>query len=210
MRIFVFALGSILSTFILPAQEVKTTALQNSEMAHPISLEFLTDYLDRTEKDILATVDSLSSEVVNYHPGEHAWTVQQILAHIILAEQAVFAQIKKAIDSQPEQIESLRHHDAWLIGKVNNRGVKVTTPLPLPESVDPLSALRKEFIESRSIIRDYLRQEHLPLRSRYGRSLYGKADCYQLFLIIAAHSMRHHHQMLDNIQSYHSNLGDQP
>lgn len=168
-------------------------------------MALLLNYLQRTEEDLLTTMDTMNVKIHDYAPVTGAWNAKQIMEHIIMAEQSLFTRIKQAMEETPGEGEDLSANDAWLIGKVNDRGVKVKTPLPAPETDKSWEELKKEFIASRLQISQFLEQPNLQLRSHYGKSIYGKSDCYQLFLIIAAHGMRHHHQLLENINHFYEN-----
>lgn len=82
--------------------------------------------------------------------------------------------------------------------------VKTLLPPPVETKTKSLTELRKEFVASRADIRSFLKQPDLPFHSHYGRSPYGRTDCYQLFLVIAGHGMRHRHQILENIDFFYS------
>lgn len=69
-----------------------------------------------------------------------------------------------------------------------------------PEALSKNEALN-QFILSRKAIQKFIDLD-LPLRSHFGKSSYGPADTYQLMLVIAGHSMRHHHQMLEVLKAY--------
>lgn len=183
--------------FTLP----KSLSIQHYEASHDMKL--LLDYLDRTEKDILTTLDTMHKDIRGFAPKEKAWSAQQILDHVVTADLGVFSQIKAALDKNPDNIEDLSANDAWLIGKVNDRGTKVLSPLPPPSTGKAWDQLINDFKNERKIIKAFLKSGDLELRYHYGSSPYGKADCYQMFLVLSAHSMRHHHQLLDNIKAYY-------
>ena len=165
--------------------------------------KFLIDFLEKTEQDFMITLDTMHSDIINFKAHEDSWSGQEILNHVVTAEKIVFGQIKEAMTNDIEEFVDLSGNDAWLIGKVNDRGIKVKSPLPEPHSSKSLTEVKNEFKTNRKNIANYINSNFENLRIRYGQSPYGQADCYQLFLVIAAHSMRHHHQLLDNIKAYH-------
>ena len=117
--------------------------------------------------------------------------------HILTAEQGLFQNIKALLEQAPKDGSHLKKNDAWLIGKINDRGRKVKTPLDNHPEVMPREQAIAAFKNSREQIIEFLQNEQLPLRNHIGKSPYGPADTYQLFLVIAAHGLRHHAQILE-------------
>ena len=171
--------------------------LKNNDM------KLLLNYLDRTEREFLMTLDTMNIEIRNFKPNDNAWSVKEIVAHVVTANQGILSQVKIAMENNSQTVEDLSKNDAWLISKVSDRGVKVTTPLPAPDDSIAWETLTKSYKDNKQEITNFLANPNLELRKHYGRSPYGKADCYQMFLVLAAHNMRHHHQILDNINSYY-------
>jgi len=157
--------------------------------------QFLLDFLEASERDLISVIDPLTEEQWRSRANAENWSPAQCMSHILQAEQGLFANIQKLLKAPANFEEDLSPNDAWLIGKIADRGVKVKTPLPeQPEIMtkdEALQALKK----SRSNIRDFLENTDLPLRGHIGKSPYGPADSYQLFLVIAAHSLRHKAQI---------------
>lgn len=169
---------------------------------------FLTNYLEITRDQIVQTLDTISDEILLYEPMDGGWSVKECMEHILLAEEGLFSEFQKVLQNDPSD-ESTRHLDAWLIAKVNNRGTKVVTPLPMIESNMDREKFVEEIERSRSRILDYIRHyDQIEFRNHFGKSPYGPADAYQLLLVAAAHSMRHHDQMLEVIREYSQLHGD--
>ena len=172
-----------------------------------ISMEekiFLTNYLQQTQSDLTETIYSLSDQEWAYRPEDGGWTIKECLEHIIQTEVLVFEQIKKALKEPADPAQSTKQLDAWLIAKVSDRGVKVKTPLPQKPSQKTKADLLSEFEKSRPNIAQFLEKDKMPLRAHFGKSPYGPADAYQLFLVISAHTMRHHHQIIEILNEVRS------
>lgn len=156
---------------------------------------FLLNFLQASEEELLTSLTSLTEEQWKHSPNPDTWSPAQCMSHILQAERGLFRNIQALLKSPSNFKEDLRSQDAWLIGKIADRGVKVKTPLPeQPEIMTKEEALQA-FKNSREQIRAFLQDESLPLRGHIGKSPYGPADSYQLFLVIAAHSMRHKAQI---------------
>ncbi len=158
---------------------------------------FILDYLKITEDNLLETLINTSEEQWNYKPANGGWSVAQCMEHIIIAENAVFQQLKTAMAAEADHSLNTKHEDGWLLAKVSDRGVKVNTPLPPASKTIDRNEMMVALKDSRKTIRNYLEDKSLPLRTHFGKSPYGPADGYQLLIVIAAHSMRHHAQILE-------------
>ncbi|MEM8969807.1 MAG: DinB family protein [Bacteroidota bacterium] len=162
---------------------------------------FLIDYLERTQSDMLELVTSLDEKTWSTKPSDGGWSVGEIVEHITSAENAVFGSIQEAL-AAPAQDMNLRKNDAWLLSKVNDRGVKVSTPLPTQESNKSKEEVLKEYKNTRAETLKFLSNDELPLRNHFGKALYGSADAYQLFLIIGGHNMRHTAQITETLDEF--------
>lgn len=175
--------------------------VQMSAQSGKISKEdrsFLVDYLEVTQQDLLHTLNDLSEAEWLAKPADGGWSPAECMEHIVQAEKAVFMQVKKAL-REPGGSDDLSARDGWLMCKITDRGNKVNTPLPPSGKEQSKTKLIAAFNASRKEIFSFLGDKKLPLRSHYGKSPYGKADAYQLLLVIAGHSMRHTNQILETV-----------
>ena len=155
----------------------------------------LLNFLQASEEDLLSVIQPLSENQWTQTPDSESWSPAQCMSHILQAEQGLFKSIQMLLDSPSNYEKDLSPNDAWLIGKIADRGVKVKTPLPEQPAIMTKDEALLAFKNSRQKIRDFLKNESLPLRGHIGKSPYGPADSYQLFLVIAAHSLRHKAQI---------------
>lgn len=158
---------------------------------------FLLDYLELTKTNIINTLNDLDESQWTYKPAGGGWSIQECTEHILLAEEAVFGQVQQALTAEANNDLSTKNKDAWLISKISDRSTKVKTPLEPNGDLRSKSDAIKALTTSRAELEKYLRNDKLELRNHFGKSPYGSADAYQLFLVIAAHSMRHHSQMME-------------
>lgn len=175
-----------------------TTLMAQSGKISKEERVFLINYLQTTQAELVTTVSEMSESDWQAKPAEGGWSPAECMAHILMAEQAVFKQVKKALAS-PAGKEDLKARDGWLLSKITDRGTKVKTPLPLVMNNSSKSEMLTAFNTSRKSIYDFLANKKLPLRQHYGRSPYGKVDAYQLLVVIAGHGMRHTNQMLEGL-----------
>ncbi len=192
MRRYMFlSLAFTLSILQLNAQSGKISKEDRS---------FLVNYLEVTQQDLLQTLNDLSEAEWSAKAADGGWSPAECMEHIVEAEHAVFMQVKKALNG-PAGSDDLSARDGWLMCKITDRGNKVNTPLPPSGKIQTKAKLITAFNTSRKEILSFLEDKKLPLRTHYGKSPYGKADAYQLLLVIAGHSMRHTHQILETISA---------
>lgn len=161
----------------------------------------LQNFLNITETGLIKTIQETPQKLWIQKPSAGQWSMSQCLTHILQAEKGLFMQIKKLLQQPANPALDLRDKDAWLISKIADRGVRVKTPLnnaPEPTKQEEGIVLLKK---SRQAIKAFLENKDLPLRNHFGRSPYGKADTYQLLLVIATHSIRHHAQMQEVLKA---------
>lgn len=187
-----YAVLSLLLTFGLVALHGQAGKISKGEYT------FLVNYMKVTQADLIKTVQDLSDVEWHAQPADGGWSPAMCLEHIVQAEKAVLAQVKKAL-AGPAGEEDLSLRDGWLLSKITDRGNKVKTPLPLSGKVSSKTKLLAEFEASRAAIYAFLADKKLPLRNHYGKSPYGRADAYQLLLVLAGHGMRHTNQILETV-----------
>lgn len=183
------SLALALGIFQLSAQSGKISKEDRS---------FLVNYLEVTQQDLLQSLNDLSEAEWLTKPADGGWSPAECMEHIVQAEKAVFMQVKKAL-KEPAGKDDLSARDGWLMCKITDRGNKVQTPLPPSGKEQSKTTLIAAFNASRAEILRFLEDKKLPLRTHYGKSPYGKADAYQLMLVIAGHSMRHTNQILETV-----------
>ena len=182
-----------LTLIIVLVSLTNTLFSQKGQITKEESL-FIKNYLDKTQDELVTLVMDIDDEIWMKKPAPDRWSASECMEHILLAEKAVFGQVKKALQEEAGK-DDLKLNDAWLISKISDRGVKVKTPLEPQSGTMSKEEAIKGLKSSRKEISNFLKDETLPLRNHYGQSPYGKADVYQLLLVIAAHSMRHTAQM---------------
>ncbi len=186
--IIAFAMISLLGAHQVLAQNGRISKQERS---------FLLDYLEVTKANIINTLNELDESQWTYKPAGGGWSIQECAEHILLAEEAVFGQVQQALTTEANNDMSTKNKDAWLISKISDRSTKVKTPLEPQGDLRSKSDAIEALTASRAALEKYLMNDKLELRNHFGKSPYGPADAYQLFLVIAAHSMRHHSQMME-------------
>lgn len=160
--------------------------------------DFAVDYLTSTHENIVTMVKGLPEESFNYKPENGGWSVSNALEHILLTEAAFWGMTQQTLSNADTKSDTdLSSKDAVLIGMLANRGTKVKTAAPFEPSGkwDSKDKMLAELEKSRTMLTDFLNTTDGDLRGHKMDIPIGKADLYQIMLIIAAHSQRHTFQM---------------
>jgi len=160
------------------------------------SKAFLENYYMQTTANLEKAVSGLSAAQMSFSPGEGKWSVAQCLEHIIATEKKMFADIKKDMDkpAQPERKAEIKSTDADIIKMITDRSAKYKAPKELQPAGNYASTAEalSAFMATRQAIAVYIQNASLEnLRNHISDYPTGKADGYQNFLFLAAHTARH-------------------
>ena len=165
----------------------------------PAERERLTNSLSETRRQLLDTVQNLSPAQLDYKPGPDRWSAAQIVEHLAIVEGIVLIRIDATLKSPEPKPSAWQGRDDALMETIRSRESRVQAP----ERVRPAGQLRHEelfrqFDASRGRVIDFAATTDAPLRSLCSpHPIFGDLDCYQWLLSVAAHSERHHAQILE-------------
>lgn len=165
----------------------------------PAERERLTSYLSETRRRLLETVQNLSPVQIDYKPGSDRWSAAQIVEHLAIVEGLVLIRIDTTLKSPQPKPSAWQGRDDALIETIRSRDSRVQAP----ERACPAGDLRHEelfrqFDAARGRVIDFVATTNAPLRSFCSpHPIFGDLDCYQWLLSTAAHSERHHAQILE-------------
>lgn len=188
---------------IQPQNRNTLIAVPKGAPSHHLSPEewtFLNDYLKIVADQLLEQLDTLPEAVMTKRPKDGGWTIAECYDHILKVERGLLEKIRAVMEKPAEAPNITRELDAWLIAKVSDRGNKVETSVPLSVATTDKTVISKIFKDTRGELQNFLADHADALRMHYGDSLYGKVDAYQLVLVLAAHTMRHYHQIQENLR----------
>jgi hypothetical protein len=156
---------------------------------------YLIDQLEQSRKGVLASIDGLTQAQWTFKPEPKVWSVQECAEHIILAESYIFAASQQVLKTpaveRPEKSNS--DFDHTFVGRIEDRGQKVTAPEPLVPAgkfATPADAA-KAFISAREKTIAHVKSTQEDLRTHVGPGPAGPIDSYQALLLLSAHSVRH-------------------
>lgn len=162
-------------------------------------------YLHATQKQVSDTIASLSPAQLAYRPSPNQWTVADCLEHLALTETALFGMLTGQVmksPASPEKLALTRGKDEAVKKAISSRDTKAKAPEMLvpsnkwkttAETLAAFRAARKKTIAYVESTPDALRSHVMegPMTM----------DGYQVILMIAAHSERHHAQMKEVMAS---------
>lgn len=153
-----------------------------------------------TYKDAVKTVKGLSEEQLNYRTSAERWSVKECFYHIAATENGLWGMLEGAMKApaNPEKRSEIKVTDEQFVNMIRDRSKKFQAAEPFqPRNIKykSLDEAIADFKTSRSAHIRYMKTSTEDLRNHVVQLPFGWIDCYQLYLMIAAHSNRHTQQM---------------
>jgi hypothetical protein len=175
------AVGLLLAAGALPADGAPLTTTER---------QHLLAHLEMTESWLADEVSSLSPAQLQFRPAPGAWSIIEILDHLVVAEPIYWQDLQKAVSGPPSRRKgSATDVDMlWYGIDRTHRQKAVTAEEPKGQLRDARTGLGA-FRALRSQVLQYARTTEDDLRghlvAREG------SDAYQWMLLISAHAQRH-------------------
>jgi hypothetical protein len=181
------------------AGTIKDTSLSKHER------KMVVDLMKDTKTNAINSVKKLSDAQQNYKTAPERWSAKECMYHIAGAEKMLWQMLEKAMKepANPGKRSEIKITDEELIKSTEDRTNKLQAPEPiqpkntgfatLDVAIDDFKSNRLEHIK-------YLKNTTEDLRDHVVQMPFGWIDCYQLCLLIAAHSNRHT-QQIDEVKA---------
>ena len=156
--------------------------------------------MKETRGDVLKSTKGLSEAQLDFKASADQWSAKECVYHIAVSENNLWQWLEAALKSpaNPEKRSEIKTTDEEIIKMTENRSNKVKTS----EQLEPKSAPYKSLDDALADFKDkrakhiqYLKVTTEDLRDHIVQGPFGWIDCYQLCLLIAAHSNRHTQQI---------------
>jgi len=176
------------------AGTITSTSISSKERKLVVNL------MKDTKSDVIKSVKGLSPSQLEFKAAPDRWSIKECVYHIALAENNLWQMLETGLKqpANPEKRSEIKMTDEQLIKMLEDRSFKVKTS----ESFEPKNAVWKNLDEaienfkgSRANHVKYLKNTTEDLRNHVIQMPFGSLDCYQLCLMIAAHSNRHTQQL---------------
>lgn len=189
--------GRILITLLVVtglAGTVKDNTLSKEER------KFASGLMKDTYKDALKATKGLSDAQLNFKASPEKWSVKECFYHIAVTEKGLWGMLESALKSpaNPEKRTEIKVTDEQFIKMLEDRSNKVKTSEPFEPKNSGFNSLDEamaDFKMSRTAHIKYMKTSTEDMRNHVVQMPFGWIDCYQLYLMIAAHSNRHTQQM---------------
>ena len=176
------------------AGTITSTSITNKER------KFAANHMKDTKNDVVKSVKSLSQAQLDFKAAPDRWSVKECVYHIAIVENSLWQLLEATMKqpANPEKRSEIKMTDEQLIKMIEDRSTKVKTS----EAFEPKNAPWKsldEALESFKTTRanhiKYIKSTTEDLRNHVTQLPFGSLDCYQLCLMISAHSNRHTQQI---------------
>jgi hypothetical protein len=170
-------------------------------MAYPTSERTeLLHYLDKTRDDLVVALAGLSEAQSQFQTSPKCWSIESVVEHIVLVEDAVITRVLQEITSAPSVTADGKKNvtDASLLEKAVDRSVKLEAPGQFHPAGKPMATSLEQFLRGRTKIVDFVQSTPLDLRQiSFETRAFGVLDGHQRLLFLAAHSARHTEQIIE-------------
>lgn len=154
--------------------------------------------LNKTQDDLLATIEELSVEQLNFKSSPESWSVAECVEHIAISETNLFGMIQGTLKEQADAAlkSEIKLTDEQVFAAIVDRTYKVKTQEAFVPSgkFGSHEATIKEFLNKRKANIDYLKDTQDDLRNHFFTfpvEALGTVDSYQLFYFMSGHTKRH-------------------
>lgn len=176
------------------AGTVNVSSLSKGERKYAVGL------MKETYKDALKAVKDLSEEQLNFKAAPERWSVKECFYHIAATEKALWMALEGSMKSpaNPEKRSEIKVTDEEFVAMIKDRSRKAQAP----EQIQPRNTGYKSLEEAMADFRmnrtghiKYMKTSTEDMRNHVMQMPFGWVDCYQVYLMIGAHSNRHTQQM---------------
>lgn len=162
--------------------------------------KYATVLMKDTYKDAVKSVKGLSEAQLDYKAAPDKWSVKQCLYHIAATENGLWGMFEGAMKApaNPEKRSAIKVTDEQFVNMIKDRTQKAQAPEPFrPENIKytSLDEALADFKVSRANHIKYIKTSTEDLRNHVVEMPFGWIDCYQLYLLLGAHSNRHTQQI---------------
>jgi DinB family protein len=160
----------------------------------------LIDLLNKSEKEFLQAVESLTDPQWSFKPGPDRWSVAECAEHIVLADAMLFETATKSLTGpSDEKWDATLGKTEMLRRALPNRSTKVDAPVAIrPQHGMTRQQLMARFKEQRARALAYVQETEAPLKSHTAANpFFGPLNAHQWLLYIPLHHLRHNLQIAE-------------
>lgn len=161
----------------------------------------LMNWLEESRKEFLAAIDSANESQWTWKSVPDRWSIGEVAEHVVLAEAALFANVKKALASPAN--EKWEAETQGKTGKMEAvlapRLGRVQAPEPIvPKGGMTIAQVKERFETQRAEIVKFAKETELPLKQHtIANPFFGPLNAYQWLIYSPLHTMRHDKQIAE-------------
>ena len=162
--------------------------------------KFAAEHMKNTKVELQDAIKGLSAAQLTYKTSADKWSVQECVYHIAISEKTLWTMLETSMNAgpTPEKKKDLKVTDEQVIKMTEDRTNKVKTFSALEPQNTPYKSLDEainDFKTTRAAHIKYIKATSEDLRNHFVQMRFGLLDCYQLTLLISAHTDRHVQQL---------------
>lgn len=185
----------LLITFLLCIVGVQVMSQSLTKAERTKALE----HMKTTQSNLMASVDGLTEEQLNYKASEDSWSIAECLEHLAISETNLFGIVEMTMQNAPDPSKrsEVAMSDDQLLGLIQSRDQKVKTRPEFEPSMKygGFDGSVKAFKTKRKENMKFVKSTDEDLRNRYFDFPFGKVDAYQVILFMSGHTQRHKDQI---------------
>lgn len=161
------------------------------------------NWLEESHKEFLAAIDGVTEEQWKWKPAPGRWSVGETAEHIVLAEAALFENVKKALASppNPDWEQKTKGKTELLERVMAPRLGKAQAPDPIvPKGNLTQAEVRARFEAQRVEIVKFAKETEASLKQytvEHPFPVFNTLNAYQWLIYAPLHTMRHDKQIAE-------------
>jgi uncharacterized damage-inducible protein DinB len=153
-----------------------------------------------SRSDLFNAVKGLSEEQLNYKTAPDRWSIKECVYHIAISERNLWGVLESTMKNapNPEKRSAIKKTDEEWIAATEDRSNKVKTAPDFEPKNTPYNSLEEalfDFKSTRANHIKYIKTSTEDMRNHVAILPFATLDCYQLSLLVAAHTNRHKQQI---------------
>lgn len=157
--------------------------------------------LEEERKNLFGELKNYSDDVINKKPSPEKWSVAEVIAHLITAEEMSLKYLSKKIqDTSKEKGEGLKHKCRWLLVQIV---FTFNIKFKAPEIVEPkmgyqsLTTLETKWIDVRNQTLQVLQKlsDEEVNKTLWKHAIAGKMNLHHMLQFFGVHYNRHKKQI---------------
>jgi uncharacterized damage-inducible protein DinB len=165
-----------------------------AEPISPIERQRLTSHLDMTQRWLVDEVSTLSPAQLNFRPAAGAWTILEVLDHLVVVAPIYWQDLQNALKTPGGQTSPSTDADILWYG-IDRTHREQAIPTEVPKGLRDLRRGLEEYRKLRARLREYINTTNDDLRGHIVARQ--RCDAYQWALLISTHEQRHVLQIRD-------------